>query len=96
MLVAYANLPAIAVTLATAFIYAALARQILDRPGGALSADIYLATSGELMPFVPIALVWLALVAVGLWFFLQRTAFPQVYGVGSAGRPCSRPGSSRG
>ena len=84
VLVAYANLPAIAVTLATAFIYAALARQLLDRPGGARSTEIYLTTSGELAPFVPIALVWLTVVAVGLWFFLQRTAFGrQVYGVGS-------------
>ncbi|GAA5031132.1 ABC transporter permease [Microbacterium fluvii] len=83
-LVAYANLPAIAVTLATAFIFAALARQILDRPGGALSEEIYLITSGELVPFVPISVVWLALIAVALWFFLQRTAFGrQVYGVGS-------------
>lgn len=85
LLVAYANLPAIAVTLATAFIYAALARQILDRPGGALNKDIYMVTSGELIPFVPIAFVWLALVGVGLWLFLQRTAIGrQVYGVGSS------------
>ncbi|BDV31449.1 ABC transporter permease [Microbacterium terricola] len=84
VLVAYVNLPAIAVTLATAFIYAALARQILDRPGGALSSEIYQVTSGELVPFVPIALVWVALIATGLWLFLQRTAFGrQVYGVGS-------------
>lgn len=83
-LVAYANLPAIAVTLATAFIYAALARQILDRPGGALNKSIYLITGGELVPFVPVSLVWLTLVAVGLWFFLQRTALGrQIYGVGS-------------
>jgi len=83
-LVAYANLPAIAVTLATAFIYAALARLILDRPGGALTDGIYKVTSGELLPFVPVSLVWLTLIAVGLWMFLQRTAFGrQVYGVGS-------------
>jgi ribose transport system permease protein len=83
-LVAYAKLPAIAVTLATAFIYAALARQILDRPGGALNETVYMVTSGELIPFVPISLVWLTLIAVALWFFLQRTALGrQVYGVGS-------------
>lgn len=83
-LVAYAKLPAIAVTLATAFIYAALARQILDRPGGALNEGVYLFTSGELVPFVPMSLVWLTIVAVGLWVFLQRTALGrQVYGVGS-------------
>ena len=84
-LVAYAKLPAIAVTLATAFIYAALARQILDRPGGSLSESVFLITSGELVPFVPIAFVWLTLAAVGLWVFLQRTALGrQIYGVGSA------------
>ena len=84
VLVAYVKLPAIAVTLATAFIYAALARQILDRPGGALNQEIYLATSGELVPFVPISLVWLTLISLALWFFLQRTSFGrQVYGVGS-------------
>jgi ribose transport system permease protein len=83
-LVAYAKLPAIAVTLATSFIYAALARQILDRPGGALNESVYLATSGELLPFVPIAVVWLIVIAAALWFFLQRTSFGrQVYGVGS-------------
>lgn len=85
VLVAYVNLPAIAVTLATAFIYAALARQILDRPGGALNGDIFLVTSGELVPFVPIAFVWLTVVAVGLWLFLQRTSIGrQIYGVGSS------------
>lgn len=84
-LVAYAKLPAIAVTLATAFIYAALARQILDRPGGSLSESVFLITSGELVPFVPIAIVWLALSAAALWVFLQRTALGrQIYGVGSA------------
>ncbi|MHC2999996.1 ABC transporter permease [Microbacterium sp. HJ5] len=85
VLAAYVNLPAIAVTLATAFIYAALARQILDRPGGALNIDIYLFTSGELFPFLPIAFVWLALAAAGLWLFLQRTSIGrQIYGVGSS------------
>ena len=36
------------------------------------------------MPFVPVSIVWVTLIAVALWFFLQRTAFGrQVYGVGS-------------
>lgn len=84
-LVAYAGLPAIAVTLATAFIFGSLAREVLDRPGGAITEGIYLATSGELVPYVPVALVWLAAVAVLLWFLLQRTALGRhVYGVGSS------------
>lgn len=85
LLVAYGGLPAIAVTLASAFIFGSLAREVLDRPGGDISKEFYLATSGELVPFVPIALVWLTVVAVLLWFLLQRTALGRhIYGVGSS------------
>lgn len=84
VLVAYLRLPAIAVTLASSFIFAALARQVLDRPGGALEEGIYLATSGELVPFFPISILWLAIAAVLVWLFLQRTAIGrQVYGAGA-------------
>lgn len=84
VLVAYVKLPAIAVTLASSFIFAALARQILDRPGGTLGEAVYFATSGELFPFFPVSILWLALIAVGVWGFLQRSAMGrQVYGVGS-------------
>jgi ribose transport system permease protein len=84
LLVAYAGLPAIAVTLASAFIFGSLAREVLDRPGGGVTKEIYLATSGELLPFVPVALVWLAVIAVLLWLVLQRTALGRhIYGVGS-------------
>jgi ribose transport system permease protein len=83
-LVAYGGLPAIAVTLASAFIFGSLAREVLDRPGGGITTEIYLATSGELLPFVPASLVWLAVVAVLLWLLLQRTALGRhIYGVGS-------------
>lgn len=84
VLVAYLRLPAIAVTLASSFIFAALARQILDRPGGTLGEAVYFATSGELFPFFPVSILWLALVAMAVWVFLQRSAMGrQVYGVGS-------------
>ena len=84
VLVAYLRLPAIAVTLASSFIFAALARQILDRPGGTLGEAVYFATSGELFPFFPIALLWLIIAAVLVWLYLQRTPLGrQVYGVGS-------------
>lgn len=84
VLVAYVKLPAIAVTLASSFIFAALARQIIDRPGGTLGEAVYFATSGELFPFFPVSLLWLALIAVGVWGLLQRSAMGrQVYGVGS-------------
>lgn len=85
LLVAYGGLPAIAVTLASAFIFGSIAREVLDRPGGDISKDFHLATSGEFVPFVPIALVWLTVVAVSLWFVLQRTALGRhIYGVGSS------------
>lgn len=83
-LVAYGRLPAIAVTLASAFIIGSISREVMDRPGGGITTEFYLATSGELLPFVPASLVWLSLVAVLLWFILQRTAFGRhIYGVGS-------------
>jgi ribose transport system permease protein len=83
--VAYGKLPAIAVTLASAFIIGSISSLILDRPGGALDESVFLATSGEALPFVPIALLWLTLIAVGTWYVLQRTRVGRaIYGVGSS------------
>lgn len=83
-LVAYGRLPAIAVTLATFFIYGALTRELMDRPGGNISYEFFLATSGELIPFLPVSLFWLALIAVGLWFVTQRSTLGRhMYAVGS-------------
>lgn len=85
VLVAFLRLPAIAVTLASAFIIGSISSEIMDRPGGKVSQGFYLATSGELLPFVPAAAFWLAVIAVLLWLVLQRTAFGRhVYGVGSS------------
>jgi ribose transport system permease protein len=85
LLVAYGNLPAIAVTLASAFIIGSISREIMDRPGGGITTEFYLATSGEAIPYVPVSLVWLALVAVLLWLLLQRTNLGRhIYGVGSS------------
>ncbi|UOR02665.1 ABC transporter permease [Leucobacter allii] len=85
VLVAYGGLPAIAVTLASTFIIGAIARIVLDRPGGALDQTIFTVTSGEALPFLPMSIVWLLLVCIGIWFVLQRTAFGrQIYGVGSS------------
>lgn len=84
-LVAFGKLPAIVVTLASAFIIGAIARTVLDRPGGALSEQVFNVTSGEALPFVPMAVVWLLIVCAGLWFVLQRTSFGrQIYGIGSS------------
>ena len=84
-LVAYVRLPAIAVTLASAFIIGSISREVMDRPGGGITPEFYLATSGELLPYVPISLFWLALTAVLLWLLLQRTALGRhIYGVGSS------------
>lgn len=85
VLVAFLRLPAIAVTLASAFIIGSISSEIMDRPGGKVGQGFYLATSGELLPFVPAAAFWLAIIAVLLWLVLQRTAFGRhVYGVGSS------------
>ena len=83
-LVSFGRLPTIATTLASAFIFGALAREVLDRPGGAVPDSVILATSGELVPYVPMAFVWLLIAAVGLWAFLNRTVIGrQIYGAGS-------------
>ncbi|THG33150.1 ABC transporter permease [Naasia lichenicola] len=83
-LVAFGKLPAIAVTLASAFIIGSISREVMDRPGGGITEQFYLATSGELFPYMPVSLFWLILAAVGLWLLLQRTALGRhIYGVGS-------------
>lgn len=84
MLAAYGRLPTIAVTLASSFIFGALATEVLDRPGGAVSESVTAATSGELAPYVPVALVWVLVAAALLWLLLQKTALGRhIYGVGS-------------
>lgn len=84
LLVAYLRLPAIAVTLASFFIIGALTRELMDRPGGGIGYEFFLATSGELLPFLPVSIFWLGLFSVGLWMLLQRTRFGRhVYAVGS-------------
>ena len=83
-LVAYGRLPAIAVTLATFFIFGAITKELMDRPGGNINYDFFLATSGELFPFFPMSLFWLVVIATGLWFVLQRTALGRhIYAAGS-------------
>lgn len=84
LLAAYGRLPTIAVTLASSFIFGALATEVLDRPGGAITESVTNATSGELAPYVPIALVWVLAAGVLLWLLLQRTALGRhIYGAGS-------------
>lgn len=77
------RLPTIAVTLATAFIFAALAVEVMDRPGGSVSLGIVDATSGELLPYVPIGFFWVALAGVALWLLLNRSVIGRrIYGAG--------------
>lgn len=77
------RLPTIAVTLATAFIYSALAVEVMDRPGGTVPLDFVQITSGELVPYVPIGFFWIALAATLLWVLLNRTVIGRrIYGAG--------------
>ncbi len=78
-------MPAIAVTLASAFIIGSISREVMDRPGGGITTEFYLATSGEILPFLPASILWLSVIAVLLWLLLQRTALGRhIYGVGSS------------
>lgn len=84
LLSAYGRLPTIAVTLASSFIFGSLATEVLDRPGGAVTESVTLATSGELLPYVPVALVWVLAAAALLWVLLQKTSLGRhIYGAGS-------------
>jgi ribose transport system permease protein len=84
VLVAYVRLPTIATTLASTFVFGALANEVLDRPGGVVPTSVTNAVAGEVAPYVPAALVWVLAAGVLLWLVLQKTAIGrQVYGVGS-------------
>jgi ribose transport system permease protein len=94
VLVAYLRLPAIATTLASTFIFSALANEVLDRPGGTVSADVTNMTSGEFLPYVPAAFVWVLVAAVLLWLLLTRTVLGrQIYGAGSSAAALRTSGS---
>lgn len=84
-LVTFGRLPSIAVTLASLFIFGALAHLVLDRPGAAIPQSVTDVASGELAPYVPMGAVWLLVVAVSMWLLLTKTSGGrQIYGVGSA------------
>jgi ribose transport system permease protein len=71
VLVAYARLQPILVTLATLSIYQGIAIKILPQPGGKIP-EAYTNTLAN--PNAPSALVYIALV-LGLWFVFRRTPF---------------------
>lgn len=84
LLVVFARLPTIVVTLATAFIFGALALEARDRPGGDVGMSVISKTSGEVWPYVPTSFVWIVAVAALLWLVLNRTVAGRlIYGVGS-------------
>lgn len=83
-LVVLGRMPAVVVTLATAFILGALALALLDRPGGTVPMSVVNATSGTVAG-IPVGFLWVAGAAGLLWLLLQRTVLGRVvYGVGSS------------
>src|SRR3954466_4052539 len=80
LLVAYARLQPILVTLATLSIYQGLAIKVLPQPGGKIP-EAYTNILAD--PNAPTALIYLAIVLV-LWFVFRRTSFGfSVYAVGN-------------
>lgn len=85
LLIAYGRLPAIAVTLSMFFIVGALTRELMDRPGGGITIEFSRLTSGELIPYVPMSVLWLAVIGTGLWFVMHRTVLGRsIYAAGSS------------
>ena len=82
--VAFLRLPTVVVTLASSFLFAALAIEVMSAPGGLVSDTGLTVTTGELVPYVPVGFAWLLLVGGLLWFFLNHTVVGRsIYGIGS-------------
>jgi ribose transport system permease protein len=80
LLVAYARLQPILVTLATLSIYQGIAIKILPQPGGKIPEGY---TNALANPNAPTALIYLAVV-LGLWFVFRRTSLGvSVYALGN-------------
>jgi ribose transport system permease protein len=80
LLVAYARLQPILVTLATLSIYQGLAIKVLPQPGGQIP-EAY--TNALTNPNEPTALIFIALV-LGMWFVFRRTPFGvAIYALGN-------------
>jgi ribose transport system permease protein len=95
LLVVFIRLPTIVVTLATAFIFGALALEVLDRPGGLVATSVVSKTSGEVWPYVPTSFIWIAATAILLWLVLNRTVAGRlIYGVGSNSQGVRAAGST--
>jgi ribose transport system permease protein len=73
VLIAYGQLPPIAVTLSMFFIVGAITRELMDRPGGGITFEFSQAAAGQLFPFLPTSALWLTLIAVALWAIMHKT-----------------------
>ena len=84
-LVVVTKVPDIVVTLAMSFVWAGTALLVLNTPGGGASAWLSSLLSGPLvLPFLPKALVVLAVIVALVWIPLRRSALGlALYAVGS-------------
>lgn len=84
LLVAFLRLPTVVVTLASSFVFGALALEVMYAPGGVVTNGGLTVTTGELLPYVPIGFAWLLIIGGLLWFLLNRTVVGRsIYGIGS-------------
>jgi ribose transport system permease protein len=97
-LVVVTKVPDIVVTLATSFVWAGVALVILNTPGGAAAPWLMAIISGPLgNPWVPKALVVLAVIVAIVWLPLRRSIFGlALYAIGSYPLAAFRSGISIG
>lgn len=74
LIVSYARIAPLIATLATSSIFLGIALLVLPHPGGSAPGWLTTGTS-DAIGSVPVAAIWLAVVAVGGWLLLRRTAF---------------------
>jgi ribose transport system permease protein len=82
--VAIGKMPAIVATLATSFVFAALANEVLSEPGGLVNDAVRGKLVGQIEPRLPTTFIWLIGTTLALWLFLGHTVIGRaIYGSGS-------------
>ncbi len=96
-LIVVTKVPDIVVTLAMLFVWEGVALLILETPGGVVDPNLRSLINGSLVPFVPNALLVMALAIAVLWMPVRRSNLGlSIYAVGSDELAAFRSGVSVG
>ena len=77
-LVSRLNIPSLVITIGTSFLFRGLELVLMNGTGVPLTAELYPALHAifrEPLFGIPIQTLWMIVIAIGLWFLLNRTRF---------------------